>query len=163
MVKRSSKNKTKFLNSKGHSKTPFGYEIDHIIPLSEGGSDDPSNMQLLTIKEHNKKTAQERKANSNSTYTNYSNSYYSNSTNSSDSYEYSNGRKEYIGKNGGRYYINSNGNKTYIKTKKISSPSYGESSYNSTSTFTSACGARNKSGGYCKRKVKGGGRCHSHK
>lgn len=26
----------------------------------------------------------------------------------------------------------------------------------------SACGARTKSGGYCKRKVKGGGRCYQH-
>ena len=25
-----------------------------------------------------------------------------------------------------------------------------------------ACGAKNKSGGYCKRKVKGGGRCYQH-
>jgi hypothetical protein len=32
----------------------------------------------------------------------------------------------------------------------------------STTTVSSACGARNKSGGYCKRKVKGGGRCWQH-
>lgn len=48
-VKRSETNKKTFLKSKGYSKTPIGYEIDHIIPLSEGGTDDPSNMQLLTI------------------------------------------------------------------------------------------------------------------
>lgn len=30
------------------------------------------------------------------------------------------------------------------------------------STVTSTCGARTQSGGYCKRKVKGGGRCYQH-
>lgn len=30
------------------------------------------------------------------------------------------------------------------------------------STQISTCGARTKSGSYCKRKVKGGGRCHQH-
>jgi len=60
-VKRSHKNKKEFLNSIGYDKTPEGYEIDHIIPLSHGGTDDPSNMQLLTKDEHRKKTAQERK------------------------------------------------------------------------------------------------------
>ena len=28
---------------------------------------------------------------------------------------------------------------------------------------SSTCGAKNKSGGYCKRKVKNGGRCHQHR
>lgn len=32
--------------------------------------------------------------------------------------------------------------------------------YQSSSSTT--CGAKNKSGGYCKRKVKGGGRCYQH-
>lgn len=31
------------------------------------------------------------------------------------------------------------------------------------STTTSACGAKNKSGGYCKRKVRGGGFCYQHR
>ena len=58
-VKRSESNKRKFLESKGYKDTPEGYEIDHIIPLSEGGTDDPSNMQLLTVAEHRSKTSQE--------------------------------------------------------------------------------------------------------
>jgi len=161
-VKRNPANKRKFLKSMGYSKTPYGFEIDHIIPLSEGGTDDPSNMQLLTVKEHDRKTARERAKNSNSTYTGYNN-YYSNSTSNSDSYKYSNGKKIYTGKNGGKYYINSNGKKTYLKSKKKSS-SYNSSFYqSSTSTYSGTCGAKNKSGGYCKRKVKGGGRCHSHR
>jgi hypothetical protein len=114
-VKRSASNKMKFLKSLGYVKVPYGYEIDHIIPLSEGGSDDPSNMQLLTIEQHKRKTAKERSKNSNSTYTR-SSSYYSTST-------------------------------------------Y-EKSYNSSSSLT--CGALTKSGTYCKRKVKDGGRCHAH-
>lgn len=36
------------LRSKGYTKIPKGYEVDHIQPLSKVGKDDPSNMQLLT-------------------------------------------------------------------------------------------------------------------
>lgn len=60
MVKRSEANKKAFLKSKGLTKCPQGYEIDHIIPLSQGGTDCPDNMQLLTVAEHRKKTANER-------------------------------------------------------------------------------------------------------
>jgi 5-methylcytosine-specific restriction endonuclease McrA len=60
MVKRSVKNKKLFLKSKGYIKCPKEYEIDHIIPLSKGGTDCPNNMQLLTVQEHRKKTAKER-------------------------------------------------------------------------------------------------------
>ncbi len=59
MVKRSLENKKKFLASKGLKRTPRGYEIDHIIPLSLGGSDSPQNMQLLTIAQHKAKTQKE--------------------------------------------------------------------------------------------------------
>lgn len=77
-VKRSAANKKAFLESRGYSSTPAGYEIDHIIPLSRGGSDSPYNMQLLTVEQHKAKTARERSAtttgipsftNSRSTYT----------------------------------------------------------------------------------------------
>jgi 5-methylcytosine-specific restriction endonuclease McrA len=36
-----------------------GYEVDHIVPLSRGGADKPSNMQWLTIAEHKEKTRRE--------------------------------------------------------------------------------------------------------
>ncbi|WP_417359467.1 HNH endonuclease signature motif containing protein [Galbibacter sp.] len=124
MVKRSETNKREFLRRKGYSSTPYGYEIDHIKPLSEGGTDDPSNMQLLTKRQHARKTARERMGRSNSTYNAYpvfksnstykgsSNSYYSTPSSSS----ISRGKTIYMGSRGGRYYINSKGNKTYIKS-----------------------------------------------
>lgn len=150
MVKRSEANKTKFLKSMGYSSTPYGYEIDHIKPLSEGGSDDPSNMQLLTKEQHARKTAKERSNRSNSTYGNYP-TYKSNSTyNYSNSYystpsSSSSGKTIYTGKNGGKYYINSNGNKTYVKSKKESSSynyNYSTPSYNSSSSRTIHTGSR---------------------
>lgn len=60
-VERSSAAKGEFLKSKGYSKTPKGYEVDHIIPLSKGGQDVPSNMQLLPKEVHKQKTARERR------------------------------------------------------------------------------------------------------
>ena len=68
MVKRSQANKRTFLNTRGYSEIPNGYEIDHIIPLSQGGSDAPYNMQLLSVKQHKIKTARERGYRSNSSY-----------------------------------------------------------------------------------------------
>lgn len=128
-VVRSAVNKNAFLKSKGYDKTPYGYEIDHIIPLSQGGTDDPSNMQLLTIEQHRAKTARERvqttrsnsyttpKSNATNYYvtpsikpvktSNYSMPIYNNSSNTT--------RTIYTGSRGGTYYINSNGNKTYVK------------------------------------------------
>ena len=38
---------------------PHGYQIDHIKPLHLGGTDTPSNRQLLCIDCHEKKTAKE--------------------------------------------------------------------------------------------------------
>lgn len=125
-VKRSEANKTKFLKSLGYDEIPYGFEIDHIIPLSEGGTDDPSNMQLLTKEQHARKTVRERANRSNSTYYTFpiyksSSTYTTKPTfksytniNIIPSYNH-NGKTIYTGKNGGKYYINSNGNKTYIK------------------------------------------------
>ena len=151
MVKRSEANKKEFLRINGYSSTPYGYEIDHIKPLSEGGTDDPSNMQLLTKAQHARKTARERASRSNSTYSVYpvyksnstyprsKNTYYSTPSNSSRS----NGRTIHTGSKGGKYYINSSGNKTYIKSKKKPrTNNYSMPSYNSSSSRTIHTGSR---------------------
>ena len=49
----------------------------------------------------------------------------------------------------------------YQHTKQNSSLKTKHSIYSNSTTTT--CGARTKSGGYCKRKVKGGGYCYQHK
>jgi hypothetical protein len=59
-VERSSSARQEFLKMRGYLDTPFGYEVDHIVPLHWGGADDPSNMQLLTKEAHARKTAIER-------------------------------------------------------------------------------------------------------
>jgi 5-methylcytosine-specific restriction endonuclease McrA len=59
-VERSQSARMTFLLRHGYSKLPSGYEIDHIRPLSQGGSDSPENMQLLTKEQHHLKTARER-------------------------------------------------------------------------------------------------------
>ena len=46
-IKRSSSEREKFLKSKGLTHTPPGYQVDHIKPLSKGGADKTSNMQLI--------------------------------------------------------------------------------------------------------------------
>jgi hypothetical protein len=58
-IKRSKSAVHIFLKEHGLTKIPKGYQVDHIIPLWKGGSDTPDNMQLLTLEEHHKKTAQE--------------------------------------------------------------------------------------------------------
>ncbi len=59
-VKRNQSAKKEFLRSKGYKKVPSGFEVDHIIPLSKGGTDTPDNMQLISKENHKKKTANER-------------------------------------------------------------------------------------------------------
>jgi hypothetical protein len=63
-VQRNSDAKENFLRSHDLDKIPDGYEIDHVVPLHWGGTDDPSNMQLLTKAEHARKTALERQIDS---------------------------------------------------------------------------------------------------
>jgi hypothetical protein len=46
-IKRSSSERMKFLKSHGLTRTPPGMQVDHIIPLSKGGADRASNMQLI--------------------------------------------------------------------------------------------------------------------
>lgn len=50
-----------FLRLRGLKSVPAGYEIDHIIPLEDGGADTVRNMQLLTIAQHRFKTARENR------------------------------------------------------------------------------------------------------
>jgi hypothetical protein len=153
VVKRSEANKRAFLNKNGLTETPMGYEIDHIKPLSEGGTDDPNNMQLLTVEQHKLKTAIERANRSNSTYhprtytktstyfNQYNNSSSTFSTSSTNSRTDSNGRKIYIGSRGGEYYMNSSGNKVYVKSENsstTSSNSTSTSNYYSPSSSTSS-------------------------
>lgn len=121
-VDRSSSAKKEFLKNKGYTKIPSGYQIDHIIPLSEGGADVPSNMQLISIELHKKKTAHERAENNiSSTYrpTTYKSSttYGSSNKYSTPSYSNRSGKTIMTGSRGGHYYINSHGNKTYVKKK----------------------------------------------
>lgn len=59
-VKRSSAVRSEFLSQRGYSRTPAGYEVDHIVPLSRGGADAAYNMQLLPKSAHRAKTARER-------------------------------------------------------------------------------------------------------
>ena len=60
-VERNGSAKKQFLKSKGYNRVPPGYEVDHIVPLSKGGRDEPSNMQLIPKSVHKQKTASERK------------------------------------------------------------------------------------------------------
>lgn len=53
--------KSAFLKSRGYSKVPTGYQVDHVTPLFKGGLDTPSNMQLLPTFVHRHKTAWERR------------------------------------------------------------------------------------------------------
>ena len=49
-----------FLHEHGYTDVPAGYEIHHIVPLSEGGADDPHNMVLLTEEQHDAITTAHR-------------------------------------------------------------------------------------------------------
>ena len=57
-ITRSPAARAAFLELHGLDHVPQGYEIHHIIPLSEGGADDPRNMILLTAEDHAAITAQ---------------------------------------------------------------------------------------------------------
>ena len=52
----------RFLKKEGLNKIPKGKEVDHKVPLIDGGSDTVRNLQLLTEKRHAAKTAREAKA-----------------------------------------------------------------------------------------------------
>ncbi len=52
----------RFLKKEGLKKIPKGREVDHKIPLEDGGSDTVRNLQLLTVKQHADKTEREARA-----------------------------------------------------------------------------------------------------
>ena len=44
--------RTEFLQMHGFTAAPPGYEVHHVVPLSEGGADSPDNMVLLRAEDH---------------------------------------------------------------------------------------------------------------
>ena len=60
-IKRSEKAKGDFMRQTGYPSGRPGYVVDHIIPLSKGGKDVPSNMQWQTTAEARAKDRVERK------------------------------------------------------------------------------------------------------
>ena len=132
VVKRSEANKKEFLKTQGYKSIPYGYQIDHIKPLSEGGSDDPSNMQLLTINQHKEKTARERANRSSSNYLanqpNYKSSISTNIYGEQITYT-TFSRMDYDGKiiyknqNGKEFYFNENERKVFVKTTSVNTNS----------------------------------------
>ena len=46
-----------FLRAHGFDSVPEGYEVHHIVPLCEGGADEPDNMILVTEEDHDSITA----------------------------------------------------------------------------------------------------------
>lgn len=62
MKKRDPKVIERFLKKEGLAKIPKGKEVDHKVPLADGGSDTVRNLQLLTEKQHAAKTTREAKA-----------------------------------------------------------------------------------------------------
>jgi len=60
--KRDPKVVERFLKKKNLTKTPKGKEVDHIVPLEDGGKDRVPNLQLLTVKQHAAKTKREAEA-----------------------------------------------------------------------------------------------------
>ena len=51
-IVRSEEMKQAFLHQHGYTEVPAGYEVHHIVPLSEGGADVPQNMILLSDMDH---------------------------------------------------------------------------------------------------------------
>ncbi len=62
MTKRDPEVKKRFLKQRGLKRTPVGKAVDHIKPLIDGGPETVANMQLITKKRHEAKTAREARA-----------------------------------------------------------------------------------------------------
>jgi hypothetical protein len=59
-IKRSSSARHEFMKETGYPHGRKGYVIDHVVPLSRGGTDAPSNMQWQTKEEAKQKDKWER-------------------------------------------------------------------------------------------------------
>ena len=60
-IRRNETAKREFMRRTGYPHGRPGYVVDHIMPLSKGGTDDPSNMQWQTKEEAKAKDRWERK------------------------------------------------------------------------------------------------------
>lgn len=59
MEKRKQSTVKRFLDKKGLTKVPNGKEVDHKIPLKDGGTDSLRNLHLIKKNVHKEKTARE--------------------------------------------------------------------------------------------------------
>lgn len=59
MRKRKQSTVQRFLEKRGLTKVPRGKEIDHKVPLKDGGTDTLRNLHLIKKSSHRKKTASE--------------------------------------------------------------------------------------------------------
>ena len=59
MRKRKQSTVKRFLEKRGLTKVPRGKEIDHKVPLKDGGTDTLRNLHLIKKSSHRKKTASE--------------------------------------------------------------------------------------------------------
>jgi hypothetical protein len=53
--------KRAFLRIRGYKRVPRGFHVEHRVPLFAGGSDSPSNMQVMTKFAHKAKTRNDYK------------------------------------------------------------------------------------------------------
>lgn len=59
-IERSIEARNEFLAMHNYTEVPEGYEVHHIVPLSEGGADSPENMILVSEEDHETITAAHR-------------------------------------------------------------------------------------------------------
>ena len=59
MRQRKQSTRQRFLEKRGLTKVPRGKEIDHKVPLKDGGSDTLRNLHLIKKSSHKRKTATE--------------------------------------------------------------------------------------------------------